>query len=152
MPHWVSACRWKWLFVIINPGNEGDVCPHSLRHAWLQSSSATQQSLFRSKDYQKSILKYSFSVGVAWFQNRYEVLCISVFNKVIYLCETVYYPQWIYLFLIFNCKHLCLKYFVGSVNLLSNLKVVHIPVKRNSIKWNSSFFLSVTLKFIVRSL
>lgn len=76
MPHWVSACRWKWLFVIINPGNEGDVCPHSLRHAWLQSSSTTQQSLFRSEDYQKSCN----ALFLCW----HEVLCISAFNKVFF--------------------------------------------------------------------
>lgn len=46
VPHWVSACRWKWLFVIINPGNGRDVCPHSLRHAW---SSNTEDNTARSE-------------------------------------------------------------------------------------------------------
>ncbi len=44
VPHWVSACRWKWLFVIINPGNGRDVCPHSLRHAWLWSTNTTEDN------------------------------------------------------------------------------------------------------------
>lgn len=48
VPHWVSACRWKWLFVIINPGNGRDVCPHSLRHAWLWSSN-TEDNTARSE-------------------------------------------------------------------------------------------------------
>jgi len=49
VPHWVSACRWKWLFVIINPGNGRDVCPHSLRHAWLWSSNTTEDNTARSE-------------------------------------------------------------------------------------------------------
>lgn len=74
VPHWVSACRWKWLFVIINPGNGRDVCPHSLRHAWLWSSNTTED---KTAPTQSGILLLFLNTLSESVQNGWhEALCV----------------------------------------------------------------------------
>lgn len=84
MPHWVSACRWKWLFVIINPGNGRDVCPHSLRHAWLWSSNTTEDNTARSEP--RSLLPLLNSLFFLRFYSEWGFVHIAFFIILLPLC------------------------------------------------------------------
>lgn len=89
VPHWVSACRWKWLFVIINPGNGRDVCPHSLRHAWLWSSNTTEDNTARPEP-----TCYQLWMLFLWFYLEWGFEYSGIFvNKHFFFASTLLHSQ-----------------------------------------------------------